>query len=221
MAAIIKSGQLHEQATAVRHSEFNFEDLSARADVYLDTVRAQAAEILRRAQSEAEAIRQTAAEEGAQSARQLAQQEARATIEAQWKSLTPALEQAIDSLEHLKHSWSQNWDHGVVRLAVAIAERVIRGQLDRTPEISEVWIRESLEMAAGCNQLLLHLNPDDYERMGSLRETVIKDFGQLAPTSIVSDPTVTRGGCRVSTELGSIDQQLESQLSRIESELTE
>jgi len=36
----------------------------------------------------------------------------------------------------------------------------------------------------------------------------------------VADPDITPGGCRVDTQFGSIDQQLETQLARIEEELT-
>ena len=37
---------------------------------------------------------------------------------------------------------------------------------------------------------------------------------------ITADATISRGGCRVETRFGTIDQQFESQLKRIEEELT-
>jgi flagellar assembly protein FliH len=36
---------------------------------------------------------------------------------------------------------------------------------------------------------------------------------------IVADESITAGGCRVDTEFGSLDQQLEAQLARITEEL--
>jgi flagellar biosynthesis/type III secretory pathway protein FliH len=36
---------------------------------------------------------------------------------------------------------------------------------------------------------------------------------------LVSDATVTAGGCRVETRFGTIDQQFEAQLARVEEEL--
>jgi flagellar biosynthesis/type III secretory pathway protein FliH len=44
-------------------------------------------------------------------------------------------------------------------------------------------------------------------------------MAKLGPVQLVSDETITRGGCRVHTEFGVIDQQIESQLQRIEAEL--
>ena len=36
----------------------------------------------------------------------------------------------------------------------------------------------------------------------------------------MADPEIARGGCRVETRFGTIDQQFEAQLARIEEELT-
>ena len=41
----------------------------------------------------------------------------------------------------------------------------------------------------------------------------------LAPSAIVADDAVSPGGCCVKTKFGVIDQQIESQLRRIEEEL--
>ena len=42
----------------------------------------------------------------------------------------------------------------------------------------------------------------------------------LGDAEVVADATIERGGCRVETRFGTIDQQFESQLKRIEEELT-
>jgi flagellar assembly protein FliH len=42
----------------------------------------------------------------------------------------------------------------------------------------------------------------------------------LAPAEMIADPEISPGGCRIETLHGAIDQQFESQLARIEEELT-
>jgi len=66
----------------------------------------------------------------------------------------------------------------------------------------------------------LHLNPDDHETLGTQAAAIAHDLAQLAPADVVADPSVDRGGCRVVTEFGEIDQRIQSQLARIEQELT-
>jgi flagellar assembly protein FliH len=41
----------------------------------------------------------------------------------------------------------------------------------------------------------------------------------LAPSQIEADETISAGGCRVETRFGEVDQQIESQLRRIEEDL--
>jgi flagellar assembly protein FliH len=111
------------------------------------------------------------------------------------------------------------WESGVVRLATAIAERVVRGELSRRPEITLRLVREALELAAGSSNVRLQLHPDDYTALGSQVGSMIEAMSGLGNAEVVCDPSMTPGGCRVETRFGVIDQQLESQLKRIEEEL--
>ena len=81
-------------------------------------------------------------------------------------------------------------------------------------------MREALELAAGEDHLRLHLNPADHETLGPRVTLLIKELSGLATPEVVADPAITRGGCRVETRFGVIDQQFEAQLARIEEELT-
>ena len=46
------------------------------------------------------------------------------------------------------------------------------------------------------------------------------EVSRLAPAEFAPDERIARGGCRVETHYGAIDQQFENQLARIEQELT-
>ena len=51
-------------------------------------------------------------------------------------------------------------------------------------------------------------------------EDGVLQVASLGVTQVVADAAITPGGCRVDTEFGSLDQQIEAQLNRITSELT-
>ena len=216
MASVIKAGKVLRSGTTIQHTEFNLEDLSAHASQYLDTVRRQVAQLVAQARQQSQQIAAEAAERGREAAREAAREE----LAARWQTLAPALQQAIEATDQLRTGWLRKWEQEVVQLAVAIAQRLVRGELSRRPEISQQWIREALELAASSPTLTLRLNPADYETLGPLRETLAAEFRQLSPTSIVADSQIAPGGCRVDTQFGHIDQQLASQLARIEEELT-
>ena len=219
MASVIKAGRIVPSGTPIQHTEFNFEDMSAQASLYLESVRRQAAQILTQAQQQAKQTLVQAAERGRQSAVDAATKAALEDMKTKWQALAPLLQQAIDGTAQLRSSWLQQWEQQVIHLAIAVAERLVRGELSRRPDIPHVWIREALELASSGQSITLRLHPADHEALGQLREVIAGEFSNLSPTNIVADPRIAAGGCRVDTEYGHIDQQLATQLKRIEEEL--
>ncbi len=220
MASVIKAGQIIPRGTAIQHAEFNWEDMSVNAARYLDTVRQQAEQIVASARQQARQIAAQAAAQGHQAALQEARTAALAEIQARWETLRPMFAQLAERVTQAQLRWQRDWEDRVIHLAVAIAQRLVRGELARQPRISQQWIREALELAATCQTITLRLHPDDYAAVGDWRELLGAEFGLHAPTQILPDPGIDRGGCRIDTEFGSIDQQLTSQLARVAEELT-
>ena len=154
------------------------------------------------------------------SAEQTAQRTFDEKMAEQLQSLFIALDRVVAETNEAKALWLHRWEQSAVAVAAAMAERIIRRQLEREPEITLQWIREALQMAAGAADVALHLNPADYSLLGSRAKQLAQSLSGLAPTTIVADPAVSPGGCVVQTRLGRIDQQIESQLARIQEELT-
>jgi flagellar assembly protein FliH len=67
----------------------------------------------------------------------------------------------------------------------------------------------------------LLLNPTDYQTLQPQVEMLVRELAGLGQVEVSSDPAISPGGCRVETQFGVIDQQLETQLRRIEEELTQ
>ena len=195
---------------------FNFDDLAAQARQYLAEVRVEAGQLVAQAQEQADSIRQQAAEKGAQAAVQAVEQ----MVAEQLAPALLALRQAAVDLRHAKQAWLSHWESSAVHLAAAIASRIVRGELRRHPEITLTLVREALELAAGSPSVRLHLNPEDHKTLGMQVRTLIDAMSALGGAEVTADATIGRGGCRVETRFGTIDQQFESQLKRIEEELT-
>lgn len=219
MAGIIKSGVWHEVG-GMAPVTFNFEDMTSKADHYLDSIRRQATQILTQAKERVSAIEADARERGRQTAVQQATQIAQQHLDKRLQSLLPALEQSITAIQHSRETWLRHWEQNTVRLAVSIAERLIRKELSKTPEISLDWIREALEYVTGEARVTLHLNPADYETLGEHAQQLLDRLTKLGAATISPNPAIEPGGCQVVTDFGNIDNQLSSQLQRIQEELT-
>jgi flagellar biosynthesis/type III secretory pathway protein FliH len=75
-------------------------------------------------------------------------------------------------------------------------------------------------LAVAADGARLLLNPQDAEYLGRQIETIVRELNPVGRVEVVADPRITPGGCRLETTHGSIDQKLETQLKRIEEELT-
>jgi flagellar assembly protein FliH len=204
---------------SVQPVAFDFEDINDRANEYLQTVRTEAAKIVQQAHQQAEQIRRQAEAAGQAAAQQTAQRALDEKISARFDTFVAALDRLVTETNEAKVAWLCRWEQSAVAVATAIASRIIRRELDRQPEITLKWIGEALQLAAGANDVTVHLNPADYELLGSRAKKLVQSLGGLAPTSVVADSAVSAGGCVVHTRLGRIDQQIEAQLARIEEEL--
>lgn len=219
MAGIIKAGSASSSDGGVQRVVFNFDDMSSAADVYLQQVRQEAAQILARAKQQAEQIRGQAQQQGRQQAVQQAEAEMTNKVRQQLAGVLPALEQAVAELEQARHEWRQQWEQKAVHVAAQIAAHVIRRELRQTPEITLTLVREALELASGSERVQLRLNPADRQALGEAVDELAARLSKLGPADIVADPAVSLGGCIVSTDFGDIDQRIEAQLKRIEQEL--
>jgi flagellar assembly protein FliH len=91
-----------------------------------------------------------------------------------------------------------------ISLALLVAKRILGESIAESQTVSRV-IEEALQAAEG-KALQLRVHPND---MPAVREML----GERC--ALVADESLSRGGCWVDTEWGSIDARLETQLSLI------
>ena len=134
-------------------------------------------------------------------------------VQKQLATVLPALRQAIEDIHHAKQAWLSHWEASGVHVAAAIAKRLVRRELTRQPEVPMTLVREALELAAGSSQIRLHLHPDDHKALGGQVQMLVQEMSGLGDAEMIADAGVSRGGCRVETRFGTIDQQFEAQLA--------
>lgn len=218
MATVIKSGNKDGSIPGIA---YDLTDMADQANGYLEEVRAQARQIIqdakKQAQKEADQIRTKAREEGLRDADKLVAKQ----LEQPLATLTPALKKAISEIEKSKQAWILHWENAAIALAVAVAGRIIGQELEKRPELPLEFVRQALELTAGKGHVVIRLNPKDHETLQPQAEMVLGEFRRSTQDAeLIADPAVEPGGCRVETEFGSIDQQIRSQLKRIQEELT-
>jgi flagellar assembly protein FliH len=132
------------------------------------------------------------------------------------QGLTEALRARVQRLEDLLNLLSRplaELDESVLRqlatLAGAIARQLVRRELRVQPEQIIAVIRETVALLpAAARDVRIHLHPED---AALVRERLVEPATSRAWT-LIEDPVITRGGCRISGENSSIDAQVETRL---------
>ena len=221
MATIIKR-ETQESASGLelRKVAYDLTDLSSQGDAYLLEVRAEAVKIVQQAEQEAAVIRQEAEAAGKLAAEAAIERILDEKVAKQMKTLTPALASAVKQIEDSRQDWLRHWESSATQFACSIAARIIRRELQSQPEIALEWVQESLQMCAGAAEITVRLNPSDLDTLGDQVRQLTEVFQPAAEAKIVADASISLSGCRIETEFGSIDQQLETQLERLQQELS-
>lgn len=212
---------------------FNFDDLRQRGDAYVESVRQQVGQMLASAEAEVSTLRKSAHQLGYEEGQRDGLRNAGESIEQRARQIAekaaaeglatalPALKLVAESLAVERDRWIGDWEATGVRLAAAIAERLLGRQLQLKPESAREMLREALQLAVGAPRIRVHLNGDDAQLLGKQATEVIRVLAACGEAEIVADNALTRGGCLIETQHGQIDARIETLLDRIVAELLE
>lgn len=109
----------------------------------------------------------------------------------------------------------------VVRLAVAVARRIVGDAVRLDDQVVLTTVRRALQHAAEAQRVVVQVHPSELQ----LVEQHASGWAGLVPRAravrFQADPRVGPGGCVVETETGQVIAELEEQLRTLESALVE
>jgi len=177
----------------------------------------QAANIIEKAEKEAAGIREEARKtlESAKKSKEDAIK--KGYVEGESKGLAQVTEKLI-RLDGLKSEFYKSAEPEVIKLVMNIAEKVIGKLALENKQVINVVVHQALEKALG-DRITVRLNPSDYKNVMS-DEHEFKDIVDRTKRLMFrEDEAISKGGCIVETEVGTIDAQMETQLEAIKKAL--
>lgn len=133
------------------------------------------------------------------------------------KETLVALDSAAAQWIGQRDTWLEQVQQEAVELGIAIAERLLRGTLDKRPEAILDLVRNVLQWPATKSPLRVRLHPEDFDvveqHLPALRDQLD------ANVTFVRDAALSRGDCVAETPNGLVDGRLEVILDRIAAEL--
>ncbi|MEN6534020.1 MAG: FliH/SctL family protein [Bryobacteraceae bacterium] len=140
------------------------------------------------------------------------QREGETAVRAQIAPIIEQLARSIESLASLRPSLRRQAEEDVVRLALAIARRVIRRELTVDPEPLGGIVRTALEKLQGQEICRVRVWP---EHEATLKHT-LERLGAPSGIEIVADRSRQPGDVLFETARGVLDASIETQLQEVE-----
>lgn len=112
----------------------------------------------------------------------------------------------------------------LVKLSIGIATQIIRREIKLDPGQVIAAVREAIKVLPLSSQKIsLYLHPEDAELVRSAlslgtthgAEKIVSLDERSSAWKIVEDPLITRGGCKVNTEVSHIDATVENRLATV------
>lgn len=151
--------------------------------------------------------------EGRRAGEEAGYRQGRATGEAEAEVLIGRLQSILDLLAAPLEDLDREVEESLVALATSIARHLLRRELRTDPGQVIAVVREAVSvLPVSARNVRLHLNPAD---AALVRERMRVGEGEESRWQIVEDPVITRGGCRVSTDVSMVDASVEQRFAAV------
>lgn len=164
--------------------------------------------------NEAEVAREAAKKKGFEQGLAEGQAEAKRILAEQ----SQQLQLAMAALREPQKWVDTELERELLAMTLTLARQLLRHELNVRPELIENLVHQAIEaLPLTSGDLNIYLNPADVE---VLRELAL-EHGEPIESSwiLLEDPSVSRGGCRISNDCSRIDEELETRLQRITAEM--
>lgn len=199
-AMIIKGGGGARIPAAVFQAQQGAEATVAAAE-------AEAAAIVAAAQAEAERLREGSAAALAE-ARRVGHAEG---LQAAHGEATEIRARALAAAARVRAQAQRE----VATVALRVAEKLLASELATRPEVVVDVAAAALALTRGAG-LTLRAHPEDVAALAAARPRLLAALAEPCDVELRADAAVSRGGCVIETEAGTVDARLEVQLAALE-----
>ncbi|MBF0320067.1 MAG: HrpE/YscL family type III secretion apparatus protein [Nitrospirae bacterium] len=191
IAFIIKD-QFHSTGAKIIKASEYAEILKANEAIAAANTRA--AEIIRESQTAYEAAKAKGYEDGMEEAKQ--------------EKSVQLIDTATDVVNYMATVEAK-----VVDVVMKAVEKLI-GQISDTGPVVET-VHRSLGALMSQKQVVLRVNPADAPELQARVSGILKDFPKIQFVDVQTDPNITRGGCILESDAGTVDARMETQLKAL------
>ena len=170
--------------------------------------------------------------QGVEAGRQDGQQQGREEIMQQLEVLKNDAQRQVEEARNYLAEAQQRYretiaesEKTVVDLAVGVAEKLLKVQLDLAPEKVMAIVRHSIGSLPEGEAIRVFVNQEDYSVCEQYRDTLEEELKKVRPDlrtlEFIPDENLDRGSCRIESESGAVEYLLDDEKAQLRETLME
>lgn len=125
------------------------------------------------------------------------------------------LEQSLKTADQTLDLLVEKYKTGVISLIEQVAKKIIMEEMEIDDEIVKSMILDAFKTLVQTEEVVLSVSQDDYEYIEMIKDEFFETVDSLTSVSVISDPSIKRGSCKIETITASISSDVESRLEAI------
>ncbi len=202
---------------AAEEYDNKIKDAEIQAEHIIENAKSDAQNIINDAQEEANKYKSEAHKKGFEEGREEGYMEGKSEVDRLIDRLTIVLSTAIRKRNEI----IEEAEAQVIDLVVTIARKVVKSITETQKRVVYDNIVSALQKLKGRAEVTIRVNTEDLMMTTKHKKEFIEMIEGIEQVRILEDNSVDKGGCIISTDFGSIDARISTQLSEIESKIKE
>ncbi len=230
-AALHEARALQEEAQAIRdQAERELEDARLEAEEVIrragESAQGEVENRIKQADEEARAILEKALREverieadGYQAGFTQGEDAGQRLGEQKIETVVRSLRGVVDAIAAQRETILSESQRDLVKIAFLVSMQLLGRELKQDESVILDVIRNTINGIRAGGRLILQVSPHDHTFLEEHQKELLQSTGEGFEIEIQPVPEISRGGCRVVLESGSIDATLETMLGRLQARL--
>jgi len=221
--------EISSECAATLAVDLRTDSQMAQAQKLYEEARLEAEKCLSEAAAQAEQLKQQAYEigyqegftAGQQEGFQSGRQEAETAMQQQLIESEAKAGRLIACAEQQYKESLISAERQIIELSLNIASKVLARELEENPMVVLPIVKAALAKVCDQEQISIRVCPEDFELVIQAKRDLQIMVGRENALSIISDHTVSCGGCMIDTPYGTVDARIDTQLEAVKKALQE
>lgn len=129
------------------------------------------------------------------------------------------LAEAKKEKERIAQKAQEEMSEEIVELAIMAAKKIVKTEITSNRNIIIQNIKEALNKIQTHGKVTIRVNLSDLQYLQDIKDDFLSLATGLKEIEFKEDPNIDPGGCKIDTNLGTIDATISTQMEKLEQEL--